>query len=85
MQGVSESYEPFSRKEADVVAEDVQGEKSTTPASGEGRRRLLSVEECGDDDDTGTDGCGCKRCERVDMQRVPPQESPARISDDGGI
>ena len=103
-----ESHGLFSRKEAAVVAKDVQGDKSRTPASGEGRRRLpLSVEECGVDIEVevdidveigvevevdievdvgvGVDGCGCKRCERVDMQSVAPQESPARIKDEGGI
>jgi len=78
-----ESHELLSRKEADVVAVDVQGERSRTPASGGGRGRL-SVEECGDDE-IDIDGCGCNRCERVDMQRLPPQESPARTSDEGGI
>jgi hypothetical protein len=81
MEGVRESRELLSRNEVAVVAKDVQGDKSRTPASGEGRR-LLSVEEYGV---VGIDGCGCKRCERVDMQRAAPQESPARIQDEGGI
>lgn len=76
MEGVRESHELLSRNEADVVAKDVQGEKSRTPASGEGRRL-----ECG----TGIDGCECKRCKRVDMQSEAPHESPARMKDEGGI
>ena len=113
MEGVRESHGLFSRNDGAVVAKDVQGERSRTPASGEGRRRLLSVEERGVDIEVGVDidvdigvevevdadadidadvdvdadvdGCGCKRCERVDMQSVAPQESPARIKDEGGI
>jgi len=80
MVGVSESRALFSRNEAAVVAKDVQGENSKTPANGEGRR-FLSVGECGVD----IDGCGCKKCERVDMQSPAPQESPARMQDEGGI
>ena len=80
MEGVRESHALLSWNEADVVAKDVQGERSRTPASGDGRR-LLIVEECG----IGIDGCECKRCERVDMQSAAPHESPARIKDEGGI
>ena len=83
MHGVRESHRRFSRYDAAVVAKDVQGERRRTPASGEGSRGR-SGDACGDCG-TEMDGCGCKRCERVEMQRAPPQESPARISDEGGI